>query len=232
MMVDFKVIHFECIDSTQREARRRKEAGTLLVAKEQTKGKGRFSRVWHSSAGGLYFTLTLAAPSKGIHLMPLFVSVVLHNTLTSLTGVTCSIKWPNDILIEGKKVAGILSETSLSSDEGLVYIGVGVNTNNTLPRNLQNTSITFRTLLGRSLSNTQVLRSFLNHFRSSYKNFLNIRAWMPYYRNQCSTLGEIITVKTGKTKHTGKVVGLTSEGFLILLQRGKRKIIADGTILV
>ena len=144
----------------------------LLTATAQTEGKGQYDRVWSSNDGGLYFTLILR-PQKtaDLKLLPYQAGKALAKTLEDNYGLITKIKLPNDVLAfhnnTFKKIAGILIETQTTEDNlTLLLIGVGVNVNNALPKDLEATSLK---QLKKSAQNIDaLLENFLKNFAEEY----------------------------------------------------------------
>ena len=137
-------IHFfETTDSTMDIARELARKGcpdfTVVIAETQTSGRGRMDRNWWSPQGGLYFTLVLRPhiPPVMSPLINFGTAFVLARTLQDFCGVDARVKWPNDVLIHGRKVSGMLSEMEAAGDQvSFVNIGIGINMNNDLPPDL------------------------------------------------------------------------------------------------
>ena len=107
--------------------------GTVILAEQQTVGKGRLGRTWHSPFGkNLYFSIVLAQPPNPLHAswIPLGTGVALAESLELVSGLTISLKWPNDIMSRDRKLAGVLCEGGQKSDEGQFFVvGIGINMN-------------------------------------------------------------------------------------------------------
>jgi len=149
------ILLFESIDSTNLEAMRQAKAGAAeglcIIAREQTRGRGRLDRSWHSPKdAGLYFIIVLR-PSFEIGLWPLIslaAALAVSDAIASAFKVAVDIKWPNDICAEERKVAGILAETVETSNGAAVIVGIGINlTSDNFPPELNQvaTSIAART---------------------------------------------------------------------------------------
>ncbi|MGL5150469.1 MAG: biotin--[acetyl-CoA-carboxylase] ligase, partial [Clostridium sp.] len=130
-----KIIFFDEIDSTNLHAKKLASTGspegTVVVSKIQNNGVGRLQREWVSPTGGLWFSLILKPPTTPINAgkIPLIAAASIYNTLSKL-GYPCKIKWPNDILLNSKKVCGILTEMNCELDKiNYVILGIGVNVN-------------------------------------------------------------------------------------------------------
>jgi BirA family transcriptional regulator, biotin operon repressor / biotin---[acetyl-CoA-carboxylase] ligase len=134
------IISYDQIDSTNRVAKELaaegRPSGTVVIAASQSAGKGQYGRNFNSPVGGLYFSLLLEPdiPTETLSLITLATGLACRNVLHQAFGLQPHIKWPNDIYLDGKKVAGILCEnllfTHLASEKAKVIIGVGLNVNN------------------------------------------------------------------------------------------------------
>ena len=118
--MNWKMIYLDEVLSTNDEALK-EFCHTCVVAKKQTKGRGRCGRDWVSSEGNLFFSVVLERPQENVHLLSFIVAL---SVVESLSDVNAQLKWPNDVLIDGKKVAGIL----LECHDDKVIAGVGINT--------------------------------------------------------------------------------------------------------
>jgi BirA family biotin operon repressor/biotin-[acetyl-CoA-carboxylase] ligase len=155
------VIWFESIPSTMPEAARLASegapAGTVLVAEEQTAGQGRLGRSWYSEKeSGLYvsFVLRPAAPEGALQLVTVAAGLAAQEAVERVSGVRCRIKWPNDLLADGKKCGGILCQTA----EEAVIAGIGINVNHAgFPPELAGTATSLRLLTGRITAREDLL---------------------------------------------------------------------------
>jgi BirA family biotin operon repressor/biotin-[acetyl-CoA-carboxylase] ligase len=160
----WKVIRYGQVPSTQdvaREATLKSRAlGTVIVAESQTSGRGRRGRSWSSPTGGLYLTAVLR-PSRHPGLVPLVAGIAVAEAIRRLTGLSTELKWPNDVLIGGRKVAGVIAETVWRGDEAVhTLLGIGVNVNNALPGDLPRAT-TLLEELGSGVDAEHVLRELL-----------------------------------------------------------------------
>src|SRR5262249_42937116 len=128
------ILRFDSIDSTNLEAMRQAKAGAAeglcIVAREQTRGRGRLDRSWHSPKdAGLYFSIILYPSFKLFRwpLISLAAALAVHDALAKAFGLTVDIKWPNDIVVGDRKLAGILAETVETADGVAVVLGIGIN---------------------------------------------------------------------------------------------------------
>jgi len=170
-----KLFMFDSLESTNDYAKsiaHDATDGTVIVAGIQTRGKGRGENTWSSGPGGLYLSVLLKPDRPIQHTLPLTLITALAVSRT-LEGyeVSSSIKWPNDILVEGKKLAGILVEgASAGARLDHVIIGAGINLNNTLPEDLPATSL--RQIKNSDIVVTEFRDGFLGHLHSLYNRFL------------------------------------------------------------
>jgi BirA family transcriptional regulator, biotin operon repressor / biotin---[acetyl-CoA-carboxylase] ligase len=182
-----RVNGFFRIDSTNREAfelsRRGMPSGTLVYSEEQTAGKGRNGRSWFSSAGkGLYFSIVLR-PTQPLRFWPLLThvaSVALVETLNDLSAtlrvipqpLELDIKWPNDVLISGKKCAGILLELVADGNNTAAVVGVGINVRSgSVPESLESVAACLDEMSGAVVPRRLLLVRFLQNFQETYLLF-------------------------------------------------------------
>lgn len=214
--------------------------GALVVAEEQTKGRGRLRREWISYPNcGIYLSILLR------HLLPVRVapqsthvgSLALVKTLREEFGIAASIKWPNDVLINGRKAAGILTETQSDQDFCRISVmGIGINVNHSReqlegPFRYPATSIAIEA--GFAVKRQRVLLQFLSRFERDYDRFLRegLSVLIPEIEAHLGILGKNIKVICGDREITGKAQGLTPEGALLLLgQNGSKEIVWAGDV--
>jgi BirA family transcriptional regulator, biotin operon repressor / biotin---[acetyl-CoA-carboxylase] ligase len=209
------------------------EEGLLVAADQQSSGRGRRGRVWHSPPGeNLYFSLLLrpALPAHLLAPLPLLVGAALAQTLASL-GFSPRLKWPNDVLLDGpqglRKVAGILVEMSSERDHVRhVVLGVGVDVNaRELPVDLASVATSLRLHCGCEVDRAQVLAGFLNLFEPLYQDFLaagpaaGLAAWRAF-----ANFGQRCRVQSGSRIVDGIAEALDPGGALLVRT-------SDGTLV-
>ena len=187
---------YETLPSTNRTAHEAAQSGAqefyTVIAKEQTAGRGRLSRSFHSPLGGTYFS-TVMRPTVPIAqdgtITPV-AAVAVHRAVYALTGVCTEIKWINDLLLDGKKVCGILAESGVDQKgEPFVILGVGVTTADVLfPTELQGQAafIPYQD----PIALVQAILSELAAYEQTIRN----GGWLDYYRSHCCFLGKSVTV--------------------------------------
>ncbi|WP_319526145.1 biotin--[acetyl-CoA-carboxylase] ligase [uncultured Desulfosarcina sp.] len=222
-------IHFyEETESTMDEAMRLARNGcpdyTVAVALRQTRGRGRMQRVWSSDAGGLYFTVVVRPdiPLMFSGLVNLAAAVDMADTLKSGYAVAAGLKWPNDILVNEKKICGILSQMEAEGDQvGYLNIGLGLNVNNQ-PESVETGAVSLKSLLGRSIPRREILVAFLDAFEKRMESF-DPAAVIQQWKLHNLTLGKRVHVATVKETVEGLAVDLDAQGGLILQ-------LSDGTL--
>jgi len=173
-----RITRFKKIDSTNNYARDLAEKGIkegrVIVADYQTKGRGRFRRQWVSARGeNLLFSVILRPPHSvnKAPLVTLLAARAMKETIEAVSGLQCTVKRPNDILIHGKKVCGILTESSTrNGNVPYVILGIGLNVNSTRKTLVRGaTSLRYET--GTRFSRDVILSQFLAHFKKHYNLF-------------------------------------------------------------
>lgn len=201
--------------------------GALVVAEEQTKGRGRLERQWMSSPNrGIYLSILLRnlLPIRVAAQTPYIGSLALVKLLREQFGVPASIKWPNDVLINGRKVAGILTETQSDQDfSRFSVVGIGINVNHSReemagPFRYPATSIAIET--GFAVKRQKVLLEFLYRFEREYERFLEngLSALLPEIEEYSEMMGKTIRVVCGNREIAGKARAISDEGALLLLR--------------
>jgi BirA family transcriptional regulator, biotin operon repressor / biotin---[acetyl-CoA-carboxylase] ligase len=223
-----RFFHFFKIDSTNRVAMELGYAGepegTLVLAEEQTAGRGRAGRSWHSERGtGLYFTLLLRprlAPAQA-PLLTMLAGLSAHAAIQGLTGLTPEIKWPNDLLLNGKKVGGILTEMHAEpSVVRFVIVGIGINVNQEkFPPELASIATSLRKESGKMNYRLELLVRLLTQFETDYNRFLREGPSFVVERFQRVSnfaKGRRVRVESGAESYVGTTAGLSPEGLLLV----------------
>jgi BirA family biotin operon repressor/biotin-[acetyl-CoA-carboxylase] ligase len=221
-----RVYHFFKTDSTNRVAMELGYAGepegAVILAEEQTAGRGRSGRSWHSERGaGLYVTLLLRPRLSPVQapLLTMLAGLSAHSAIQAQTGLSAELKWPNDILMDGKKVGGILTEMHAEPTQvRFVIVGIGINTNQEkFPGDIASVATSLRKESGRTHSRLELLVRLLNEFESDYNRFLREGARYVvdrFERVSSFASGKRVRVETGFETYFGTTAGLTSDGLL------------------
>jgi len=229
-------------DSAYRLAEEKAPEGTLIVADKQTSGKGRLGRKWFSPPGrGIWMSLILRPkipPAKAPGLS-LCTGLALIQSIKDKTGLEADLKWPNDCLIEGKKVAGILLELSAELDKvNFIIIGVGINVNQSqsdFPKNLKGKATSIFLESGKRFSRVELLKGFLQRFEKIYMNFktFGLKFYREEIKSSSSLLGKKVKLLYGKEKLKGLAKDIDENGSLILeTRKGERTVTAGEVTLI
>jgi len=214
--------------------------GALILAEEQTGGKGRLGRQWISPfAKGLWFSLILRpeiTPTDAPKIVML-AAAALQETVASLTGLSVKIKWPNDLLLEQKKVAGILVEMSGEMDNiNYLVVGIGINVNLTLEDfspELRETATSLAIGLEKKVNRLDLLQALLAKFEEYYSIFKagNYAFLVAKWREASCTLGQLVRVTTIREVLEGRAIDFTDDGSLVLeLEDGSFREIVAGDV--
>ena len=214
--------------------------GTLIITEKQSAGKGRLGREWFSPVGGIWLSIILypQLPPSYIPRITLMTAVAVVNAIRMCTQIKSQIKWPNDILINEKKVCGMLSEMSAELDMiNWVVVGIGINANIDhwdFPEDIQENTISLKEVSEKEILRVKLTQTFLQEFEKYYdklkrKEFPSIlKEWKLYSH----TLGRKIRIDMGERIITGEAVDINEEGALILKKEDGELIkIISGTIL-
>jgi BirA family biotin operon repressor/biotin-[acetyl-CoA-carboxylase] ligase len=221
-----RIHHFFRTDSTNRVAMELGYAGeaegAVVLAEEQTAGRGRAGRSWHSErATGIYLTLLLRPRISPVQapLLTMMAGLSAHSAVQSLTGLNVDVKWPNDLMLNGKKLGGILTEMHAETTMvRFVIVGIGINVNQEkFPGELSGIATSLRAETGKSESRLELLARLLGEFETDYNRFLREGAKSVVDRfTQVSSYarGKKVRVTNGGETFVGITAGLGPEGLL------------------
>jgi BirA family biotin operon repressor/biotin-[acetyl-CoA-carboxylase] ligase len=205
-------------------------SGEAVLAEEQTGGRGRLGRAWHSpEGGGLWLSVLLRTDLPAEKLAPLSIAVAVGvgEALRELTGLDVRVKWPNDILVGGKKLGGVLVESTRAPDAETtsVVVGLGLNVNTTagdMPPELEELATSLRESVGRELDRLEVLRAVVTALEDCFDEFLErgIGSLRERWRDLSTLRGLRVTLNAGSEGRTGTVVDMADSGALILEMAG------------
>lgn len=205
--------------------------GTLVMADMQTAGRGRRGRSWSSPAGvNLYFTLILK-PSYGVERasgVTLVMALAVAAGIREASGVRAEIKWPNDIVVNGRKVCGILTEMSVERNViRYVVIGVGVNVGlQEFPREAADTATSLQAECGREISKDSLTENIMAAFERYYENYLrqgDLSGVLTEYDSLLVNRGKKVRVLDPKGEYQGLALGINDRGELLVERE-------DGTV--
>lgn len=236
---------YDTVSSTQVVARELAGSGakdgTAVISDEQTEGTGRLKRKWHSpSNGGIWLSMIMRPDIPPYHApqLTLLTAVAVVQTLNKF-GVNAGIKWPNDVLVEGRKIAGILTELHAESDQiHHVIIGIGMNINQPLesfPDELKEIATSVLIEKKQRVDRSEFLQSFFKNFEDIYLLYLE-KGFEPIkqlWEKLTITIGKKVTVQSLRGSLTGLATGINDDGVLIIMDdEQKSHLVYSGDITV
>ncbi len=251
-----RIFHFQELESTMDKAKILAKNGaphlSVVIAENQTMGRGRLHRKWFSSKGGLWFTIILKpeTPPSLSYIYNFAASLSLAKSLRQLFDIKVYVKWPNDILLNGKKLTGILSEMATSGDMvEYINIGIGINVNNT-PQKYEQKAIALKDVLQNKVSRNKVskklisrkliLKTFLNNFENQIQEIecdeiecekiecekikhgkIKCEKIIKQWKKMTSTIGSQVRIETTKDTFKGLAIDVDSTGALIIKDKNQ-----------
>ncbi len=236
---------FQEIDSTNHHAMELAsggvEEGTVVLAEWQTEGRGRLGREWVSPSGvGIYVTVILH-PEGGIAQLPkytLLAGVAVAEAVREVAGLPAEIKWPNDVLIDGKKFCGILEESFVSGSKiKYVIIGIGINVNTDpadLPVTPRGAPTSLKAEKGEHVDRVELLRSVLQKLDTGYTEIRtgNGENIIHKWRGLSATLGHKVRVELSGGTLEGQAVDIDDDGGLLISAEGGMQKVTAGDIII
>lgn len=215
--------------------------GTLVVAEKQSAGRGRRGKVWESPLGtGIWMSLVLRpqiAPSEA-SVLTLLCGLATAEAIEAETGLSAGIKWPNDILINGKKAVGILTEMDCEMSEvHFVIPGIGINVNTaSFPPEIAEIATSLYLECGKTVSRRRLVHKVLERLEEHYETFLrtgSFAAMLEDYRKHCITLGKEVHV-LGREPFFAEALDITPEGELLVRRadNGKEEVVFSGEVSI
>jgi BirA family biotin operon repressor/biotin-[acetyl-CoA-carboxylase] ligase len=235
-MIGHRLHYYDQIGSTNDEAFRLGEEGapegTVLIAESQSSGKGRMQRVWYSPPGANIYTSVILKPPVGTiqaTQIPIAAGVAAAETINEFCPGKAWIKWPNDVLIGGKKVCGILAQMKMSGQAvDFVVVGVGINVNLTreqFPPDIQEIATSLAIEAGGEISRPALIIRLYENMAKWYRELTRngFAAVRERWLNQSEMIGKTVSVIFKSEAVSGKAVGLDEDGSLILMTANNQK---------
>lgn len=203
--------------------------GTVVISRSQTEGKGRNGRSFSSPKGGLYLSIVLRPPfdPEEASSLPLVIGLAVSKTVNCTIFKEASVKWPNDILVDGKKVAGILMTSKIAGRKlDHIIVGIGINLNTSLedlPEELQDTAGSLKAMKGEHIDPNEFARDLLYMLDLNYSRFVEGQKeeLLEQWSERAVAIGEEVEVTSPKGVKRGKFLGIDQTGALIL-RNGER----------
>ena len=239
-----KHYHFETIDSTNKKAKELAQEGavhgTLVTADLQVAGIGRRGRSWSSEkAAGIYMSMLLRPKinTDKASMLTLVAALAVEKAIAELLDCQAMIKWPNDLVLNKKKICGILTEMALDGTEiDYVVIGIGINVNNkAFPEEIIQTASSLSIELGREVDKELLIRAVWKQFTEYYELFMqtgDLSLLQDAYEKVLINKGEKVKVLDPLGEYTGFAKGITNTGELIVDAEGEIRYVSGGEVSV
>jgi BirA family biotin operon repressor/biotin-[acetyl-CoA-carboxylase] ligase len=232
------VRRFAELDSTNRHAlelaRQGVPEGLVVVADHQTAGRGRLGRSWEASPGSSLLMSVLLRPPlapERLHLTTVAVALAAADACDEVAGFRPALKWPNDLIVDDRKLGGILAEVP---QPGAVVVGLGLNvTWSQPPEGLESTGVALNQVTGVDVDRELVFAAVLANLERRYRELRTAPGGLvAAYRRGCSTIGREVRVELPSSSFTGTAVEVNDDGHLVLHDRhGAPRVVAAGDVV-
>jgi len=224
-----RIIRLDEVDSTNEYAKGIAPdvpEGTVVVARRQTSGRGRRGRSWASPEGGLWMSVVLKPKKVDPRLV--FTGALAVVDVLDEFGIRSGIKWPNDVWVDRKKIAGVLTEGKAGQ---YVILGIGLNVNNPLPAELRETATSMIYLIGAKVPLDKVLERLVFHLNAWYRLYrARPDLLMVKVRERTFILGRIVEVSQDESSFVGRAVDVLDDGSLLLDVNGELRRVVHGDV--
>lgn len=239
-----KLLYLSVVDSTNTKVKELAEQGypngTLVVADSQTAGRGRRGRVWESPAGNsIYMSLLLKPKINPNHasMITLVAALALSKAISDTTNRTAGIKWPNDIVMNGKKVCGILTEMSAQHNYvNHIIVGVGINVHTeSFPEEISHMATSLFLETGEHINRLELIEAVWEAFEYYYEIYLqteDLSNLVQEYNANLVNMHQMVKVLDSREPFEGKAMGITDRGELIVDTAGSRRFVSSGEVSV
>ncbi len=226
-LVGSKIICYEVVDSTNEILKKLINEdppnGTVVLADSQTQGKGRFGRAWHSEKkSGLYCSILFYYPFNfnNLPIFTLMAGVAVVKTINQFSNKPGTLKWPNDVLINNKKVSGILTENISRLNQKAVIVGIGVNLNHSqFPSPIDQTATSLLIENGNQVQVLDFIQALLRQIELYYKNFkeTGAKSILETWKANTDVFGRKVILSQGQKKIKGIAQNIDEQGNLIII---------------
>lgn len=235
------LLYMEETDSTNEECKRQAvkgcKSGLLCVCNAQSAGKGRLGRRWQAEKNAGVYMSMLFRPDIMPYETPqltLVAGIAVKRVLNKISGVKAEIKWPNDVIINGRKITGILTEMSAEMEKvNYIVTGIGINVNNSdFPDEIRDKATSLYIETGRKFKRSDIIVSLAEEFTDCYNKFINegFSAFIKEYNESCANVGREVKTVGGKEEITGIAKGVNSKGELVIQSGDKEETVLSGEV--
>jgi len=223
-----KIYFYDEIDSTNNEAKKKAEdgatQGTLVITECQNSGRGRRGKKWISPSGSgiwMSFVLRPTIHPYGASMITLVAALSVVSALKNIKNLECSIKWPNDIVANGKKICGILTEMSSELDSvNYIVIGIGINVNITeFDEDIKDIASSVFLETGLTIKRSQVVADFARYFEKYYSIFMqtqDMSGLLDAYNKLLVNAGREVKISNINSQFIGNAIGINNKGELLV----------------
>ena len=239
-----EILYLDIVDSTNNKVKSLAEEGypngTLVVAETQMAGRGRRGRVWESPKGGSIYMSLLLKPEinpNNASMITLVSALAVAKAIAEMTGRQVGIKWPNDIVMNGKKICGILTEMSLQS-EGIdhIVVGIGINVHTeAFPEEISHMATSLFLETGEHYKRATLIGAVWEAFEYYYEIYLqteDLSNLVEEYNAHLANMHQMVKVLDPKEPFEGKAMGITEKGELIVDTLETRRLVSSGEVSV
>lgn len=230
------IYYYDTIDSTNNKAKFLAEEGaangTLVVSDIQTGGRGRRGRKWESPSGtGIWMTLILKPEIEiaNASMLTIVMAIAVADAIKEYSGLEGMIKWPNDIVINGKKICGILTEMSIEMDHiNHIVVGVGINVNTrNFPKELEDRATSMALEGGKNYKRAQLIKLVMQHFEEEFEVFIktqSLKDQITKYNQMLVNVDEQVMVCEPNCEYKGTARGINEKGELLVEKENGEKV--------
>ncbi len=222
-----RIFHYQEVDTTMEKAKSLVKKSiphlSVVIAENQTAGRGRLNRKWFSSRGGLWFTIILKphTPPQLSYIYNFAASLSLAESLRKLFDLDIHVKWPNDLLLKEKKLSGLLSEMATKGDMvQYINIGIGLNVNN-MPDQYEPKAISLKKILKKEVSRKLILETFLDDFEIRIQT-IDCQKIIEQWKQVTSTIGSRVRVETLTETFQGVAIDIDETGALFIKDKKEK----------
>jgi BirA family biotin operon repressor/biotin-[acetyl-CoA-carboxylase] ligase len=208
-------------DAAKRQAKKGAKEGTVIIAEEQTAGRGRIGRSWLSPKGSVAISIILYPPLAYLTSLIMVASLATAYAIERVTNLKAQLKWPNDVLVNGKKVCGILVESDVKGNKvDYTVIGIGLNVNINLADfpGIAPSATSLSQELGGYVSRRRLIQSLLAEVERLYLALPEGDSVFKQWRDRLATLGQKVRVSSGEATYRGIAESVAPDGSLLLRQ--------------
>ncbi len=240
-----RILFFKSIKSTmdyaKKIAERDEPEGTVVIADYQSHGRGRFGRIWKANPGEnilMSIILRPKIPLERFSIFPFLSAVAVAESIEKNANIKVTTKWPNDLLINGKKFCGILMEASITAESGdFIILGIGINVNQSeFPPEIRDYATSLYLSTGKIYDRTELVKDILRQLEINYENLNksnDFKSVFERWKKRCEMLGKRIKVILSGKEITGKAIDVDDMGFLLLEDDNSRIIkLSSGDVTV